>query len=322
MLPEENKALVRRYLKEVVSDGNVDRANEFVAADLVFTSPYTLEPTRNSEDFKRMIATIHAVFLDMRLTEEATLCEGDLVASRWTVRGTHRGEFMGAPPSGKRVTITGMSMYRIADGKIAEGWVSDDTLSPGVLQQLGIIPAQAESPAEEVVRTYFRALEEHDVGKVAGLLSDDFAFVNSVEPMDRDDFLRFMQALLAGFPDYRFNHSDSRVNGNVVTVKLRMTGTHTRTLALPMPGLKPVPATGKKVVLPEQSFAYTVRNGRITTITPEPIPHAGIIGLLEQIGVKPPPLWVMKLVARASKLSKRIARGSRTTLPRAAEYKP
>ncbi len=130
MLPEENKALVRRYLKEVVSDGNVDRANEFVAADLVFTSPYTPEPTRTSEDFKRMIATLHAVFPDMRLTEEATLCEGDLVASRWTVRGTHRGEFMGAPPSGKRVTITGMSMYRIADVWESEKALGDFAQNP------------------------------------------------------------------------------------------------------------------------------------------------------------------------------------------------
>lgn len=318
MSPEENKALVSMYLKEVVSEGNVERANEFVAEDLVFTSPYTPEPTRSAGDFKRMIGTLHAVFPDMRLTEEATLCEGDLVASRWTVRGTHRGKFMGAPPSGNRVTITGMSMYRISDGKIAEGWVSDDALSPEVLQLLGV--TQAERSAEGVVRTYFQALEEHDVGKVAGLLSDDFAFVTPVEPMDRDDFLSFMQGLLAGFPDYRFNHSDARVEGKVVAVKLRMTGTHTRTLDLP--GLKPVPATGKRVVLPEQRFAYAVRDGRITTITPEPMPHAGIIGLLEQIGVRLPPLWVMKLVARASKLSKRIAGGSRTASPMAAEHRP
>jgi steroid delta-isomerase-like uncharacterized protein len=147
MSPEDNKALVRKYLEEVVSDGKVDLADEFVAADLVFTSPYTPEPTRSSEDFKRMIGMIHTVFPDMRLTEEAMLCEGDLVASRWTVRGTHRGEFMGAPPSGKRVTITGMSMYRISDGKISEGWVSDDTLSLGVLQQLGVVPTQAKNPA-------------------------------------------------------------------------------------------------------------------------------------------------------------------------------
>lgn len=137
----DNKALVREYLETVVSRGDVDRADEFVAADLVFTSPYTPEPARKVEDFKQMIRGLHAVFPDMQLREEDIICEGDLVASRWTVQGTHRGEFMGAPPSGQRITITGLSLYRIADGKIVEGWVSDDALSPAVLQQMGIAPA-------------------------------------------------------------------------------------------------------------------------------------------------------------------------------------
>lgn len=154
---------------------------------------------------------------------------------------------------------------------------------------------------EATVTRYFDALAERNLSKVAELVSDNFAFVNPVEPMNKPEFLRFMDGLLTGFPDYCFNHSDLRVQGNVVTAKLRMTGTHTHELSLPMPGLKPIPPTKKKVVLPEQRFDYAVHNGRITTITPEPLPHAGIIGLLEQIGVKLPPLWVMKLITKLSK---------------------
>lgn len=142
---EENKALVRQYLEEVVSQGSMAAADQLVAADVVFSSPYTPEPTRDLAGFKQMIAGLHAAFPDMRLIEEDVAAEGDKVASRWVARGTHKGEFMGLPPTGRQFAITGMSIYRIAGGKIAEGWVNDDSL--GMLQQLGVIPAPEPAAA-------------------------------------------------------------------------------------------------------------------------------------------------------------------------------
>ncbi|HEX2092698.1 MAG TPA: ester cyclase, partial [Longimicrobiaceae bacterium] len=85
------------------------------------------------------IGGLHAGFPDMRLEEEAVVAEGDLVASRWTVSGTHTGPFAGLPPSGNRFSITGMSFYRVVDGKIVEGWVNDDNL--GMARQLGALPS-------------------------------------------------------------------------------------------------------------------------------------------------------------------------------------
>jgi predicted ester cyclase len=67
------------------------------------------------------------------------IVEGDKVVTRWTVRGTHRGELMGIPPSGKTITVTGIVIDHIVGGKIAETWTSHDTL--GLLQQIGAVPA-------------------------------------------------------------------------------------------------------------------------------------------------------------------------------------
>jgi predicted ester cyclase len=157
----------------------------------------------------------------------------------------------------------------------------------------------------QVLQTYFATLESRNWKELAAIVSDDFVFDNPVEPMTKQDFLPFMQGLLTAFPDWKFNHTDFRVQGNVVTVKLRMEGTHTQTLRLPMPGLRPVPATNKHVVLPAQDFAYVVSGDQIARITPEPIPNGGIIGTLQQIGVNLPPLWVMKLVTKASHIFRR-----------------
>jgi len=138
---EHNKTLVRRYLEEAVSRGGVAAIDTFVSPNVIFTSPYTPAPIHGIEGFKQMIGMLQTAFPDLQIHEEAVLAEGDTVASRWYATGTHQGEFMGHPPSGKLFHISGMSIYRIKDEKIVEGWVNDDSL--GMLQQLGIIPMGA-----------------------------------------------------------------------------------------------------------------------------------------------------------------------------------
>jgi len=140
---EENKALVRKYLEEVVSRGNMVVADQLVASNVVFTSPYTPQPIRDLAGFKQMITMLHASFPDLRIHEEDLIAEGDKVVSRWVARGTQQGEFMGFSSTGKQFAITGISIYRIADGKIVEGWVNDDSL--GMMQQLGIIPQPGQA---------------------------------------------------------------------------------------------------------------------------------------------------------------------------------
>lgn len=138
---QQNKAIVSRYLDQAVSGGDPSAIERLVSREVVFTSPYTPEPIRGIEGFKQMIAMLHTAFPDLRIRESGSLAEGDTVASRWTATGTHRGDFMGHAPSGRQFSITGMSVYRLRDGKIEEGWVNDDSL--GMLQQLGLLPVAA-----------------------------------------------------------------------------------------------------------------------------------------------------------------------------------
>ena len=128
MSTEQNKILVRRYFEQVVNRVDRAAADELVAPNLVFNSPYTPQPTQDRESFLQMLTAVHAAFPDFNLVDHDLIAEGDQIASRWTVYGTHDGELAGMPPSRKKVAITGLSIYRIANGKIVEGWVQDDTI--------------------------------------------------------------------------------------------------------------------------------------------------------------------------------------------------
>jgi predicted ester cyclase len=129
MASEENKAIVRRYLENVVNKIDRHVAQQVVAADLVFNSPYTPGPTRDRDSFLGMLTAVHAALPDFKLVEHAVVAEGDLVASRWTVYGTHAGQLGPFPPTGRRLEISGLSIYRVADGRVVEGWVQDDTMT-------------------------------------------------------------------------------------------------------------------------------------------------------------------------------------------------
>lgn len=128
MSTERNKELLRRYFAEVVNAVDHAAAEELVAPDLVFTSPYTPEPVRDRATFLGMLAAIHTALPDFHLVDHLLVAEGDYVASRWTVYGTHQGPLGPFAPTGQRLAISGLSVYRIAGGTIAEGWVQDDTM--------------------------------------------------------------------------------------------------------------------------------------------------------------------------------------------------
>ncbi len=139
MTVEENKALVHRWV-ELWNTGNVDAVGEFVTPDYVRHDPNG--PTVHGPKAEQQLVAMYlAAFPDLRFTIEHLVGEGDTVAGRYTARGTHRGELLGIPPTGKQVTLAVMEVYRLTDGKIAEQWVTMDAL--GLLQQLGAGPAPA-----------------------------------------------------------------------------------------------------------------------------------------------------------------------------------
>jgi hypothetical protein len=97
-----------------------------------------------------------------------------------------------------------------------------------------------------------------------------------------------LRALYAGFPDWHYDHDEPEHRGDVIAVRWRQGGTHTGTFA--WPGLEPIPATGRSVMIPEHFFFYRVRGGELVEIRPDPVPGGAPRGILEQIGVDVPPL--------------------------------
>jgi predicted ester cyclase len=118
-MSEQNKAIVRRYFEEVWNQRNPDAIDEFWAADYVnHNAPPGMSDRRGQ---KQLIAMSQAAFHG-QVTIEDQIAEGDRVVTRWSGQSTHRGEFMGIPPTGKTVTLTGISIDRVAGGQIVESW--------------------------------------------------------------------------------------------------------------------------------------------------------------------------------------------------------
>ena len=143
MSAEENKALVRRFNEEAWNKRNPSVVDELFAPTYVVHMPGT--PPLDRAGHKHFIAGMQSAFADVQSVTEDLIAESDKVGWRWTFRGTQRGEFQGIPPTGKQVTLTGMSILRFEGGKVVESWHNVDTL--GLMQQLGVITAPAQTGA-------------------------------------------------------------------------------------------------------------------------------------------------------------------------------
>ena len=132
-----------RFLLEEPWKGNMDVIDEFVAPGYVGHDPSEPEPIRGPQGFRRQIQKYLTAFPDARITVDEQFAAGDRVASRWTGRGTHQGEIEGISPTGKEVTVTGLTFSRFEGGKVIEEWITWDTL--GMLVQLGAVPAPARA---------------------------------------------------------------------------------------------------------------------------------------------------------------------------------
>jgi predicted ester cyclase len=149
MSAEENMALVRRFVDEVQSGGNIDLIDEICSPEFVnHSAPPGIPP--DCEGIKFLTAMFGGAFPDSYFTVEDMVAEGDKVVTRKTFHGTHEGELMGIPPTGRSVSMELIDIVRIAEGKVVEHWSVGDNL--GMMQQLGIVPkpgdTQGSSPAE------------------------------------------------------------------------------------------------------------------------------------------------------------------------------
>jgi steroid delta-isomerase-like uncharacterized protein len=138
MTAESNKIVMRRFL-EFINTASESLAQELISRDAIFHVPGRPEPMRGPAGYLAIIGMMRGGFPDIQWTLEEMVAEGDKVAARFTMRGTHRGTFFGVPPTGKTITVQAMNIYRLSGGQFVEEHGQPDML--GLLQQIGAVPA-------------------------------------------------------------------------------------------------------------------------------------------------------------------------------------
>ncbi len=140
-MTDDNKSIMRRAYDEILNEGRLEVADELIAEDMIEHERFPgLESGR--EGFKTFVTTFREAFPDLQVTVEDMIAEGDKVAARATMRGTHQGEFLGIPPSGNSIEVPVVDIARFADGMGVEHWRVTDNMA--MMVQLG-----AASPPDQ-----------------------------------------------------------------------------------------------------------------------------------------------------------------------------
>lgn len=137
MTTAENKKVVAAFVEEVINQGRLGRADDLVAVDFVELDPLPGQQ-QGREGLKDVIGGMRAAFPDLHWVLDEVVAEDDKVVSRFTWTGTHRATFLGIPSTGRKVTVKGVVIDRLADGKMADSRILMDSL--GLMQQLGAMP--------------------------------------------------------------------------------------------------------------------------------------------------------------------------------------
>lgn len=138
MTAETNKVTMHRFV-EFINTANEKLAEELISIDAIFHVPRQLEPMRGPAGYLTIIGMMRAGFPDIQWVLEDMVVEGEKVAARFTMRGTHQGMFFGVPPSGRKIVVPAMNIYRLSNGKFIEEYGQPDML--GLLQQIGALPS-------------------------------------------------------------------------------------------------------------------------------------------------------------------------------------
>ena len=134
---KNNEGPVARYFNEVMNQGKLEVIDEIASPDFVLHIPTIPEPVRGRQGLKQFAIRVRNGLPDVGFTIEREVVEGNKTVVRWQLTGTHQGEFLGIPPTGKKVKDEGSDLFHLADGKIAEVWIIENDLA--LMQQLGAI---------------------------------------------------------------------------------------------------------------------------------------------------------------------------------------
>ncbi len=141
----------------------------------------------------------------------------------------------------------------------------------------------------DVFKAGLAAFEARDSKKVDGLIADDFQLSGPTpQPLGKHEFVGLQSALIAAMPDWKFNASDFKEEGDKVMAKFHISGTQTGSLSLPALGIQSFAATGKHVQLPYENLTATIKNGKLTRFESDNAKGAGVAGVLAQIGAPMP----------------------------------
>ena len=140
----DNKALVRRYVEEVLNKKNLALIDELFAPSFI-DHDSSMPEAKGPAGVKRLAAMVHASFPDLHFTIEDMIAEGDKVVYRYSMRAAHQNDFMGIAATGKQINVTGIHIYRVGDGKLQEEWENWDML--GLMRQLGVLPSAQATTA-------------------------------------------------------------------------------------------------------------------------------------------------------------------------------
>jgi steroid delta-isomerase-like uncharacterized protein len=287
MSTEQNKALVRRFLEEVFNQGRLEVVDKLVAPAYIRHGMPTPVPP-GPESLKQSAAAWRHAFPDVHSEVDDILAEGDRVAYRWTIRGTHQGEFMGAAGTGRLVTVSGMTFFRITDGQIVETWDNPDLF--GLRQQLGLIssdkanqPSSADAMSTEpnkavIQRLFTEVWNQKNVAVIDELFAPDFVAHRSGRPVlqGATNMKPMVEGVTRTFGADWYSTIDALIaEGDHVVTRWTLRGTHSGEWRGIAPTGKPVTITGITI--------HRIANGKIAELWVE----EDWLGLMHQIGALP-----------------------------------
>lgn len=301
MTAEENKRIARTFY-EVFNQGDLGALSDFVDRDFVDHNPVPGQ-SPGLEGLKQALVSFRAGFPDMSVSLEDAVAEGDRVATRARARGTHRGDFIGIPATGRRVDFGDITMWRIANGRLAEAWYVQDVA--GLMMQLGVMPGAAQGdgrPAEvplgssgsggrvdaaeskEVVSRFIQAIKEIWHTGNTDLLNDCVApdvvlHITGLPPgvQGLEAFKEGIRLFRNAFPDMKDTVEDLIAERDKVAFRVTWQATH-------QGELRGIPPTGKRVKIMDMHIDR-IADGKIAE-------RWGVIdsfGMMQQLGLVPTP---------------------------------
>lgn len=142
-MSDDNKTIVRQLYEEVWNKRRLELVDEIISPSHALHDPNLTDSAIGPEAYKRQVTRFVTAFPDLHFNVEDMFGERDKLAVAWTISGTHRGEFMGIPASNKKVSVDGITLNHIVNGKIMDSYISWDAL--GLMRQLGVVPALGQA---------------------------------------------------------------------------------------------------------------------------------------------------------------------------------